>query len=131
MRSTQIKMKIKPELKTEYESYKAKNTDPYGGRVVSYGEDWANLMEARMAKGEKIAQCAKPASREADTDGITGFMYGCAVSALSHFWEHGEALRLWHNLDAQLGKEGEAANESGGVLNPALLNIKPKGGDVE
>lgn len=57
------------------------------------------------------------------TEGITGFMYGCAVSALAHFWAHGEALRRWHNLDTQIGTEGEKANESGGVLNPALLNI--------
>lgn len=117
-------MKLKSGTEQEYAEYKAKNTDPYGGRVVSYGEDWANLMEARMAKGETIAQCAEPTCREADTDGITGFMYGCAVSALAHFWEHGEALRLWHNLKTQIGKEGEKANESGGVLNPALLNLE-------
>lgn len=50
-------------------------------------------------------------------------MYGCAVSALAKFWVHGEQLRIWHNLDIQIGNEGEKANESGGVLNPALLNI--------
>ncbi len=116
-------MKLKPGSEKEYEDYKAKNTDPYGGRVVSYGEDWVNLMEARMATGEKIADIAKPTSLEADTDGITGFMYGCAVQALAHFWEHGENLRLWHNLDTQIKDEGEKANKSGGVLNPALLNI--------
>ena len=119
-------MKLKAGTETEYEQYKAKNTDSYGGRVVSYGEEWANLMEARLAKGEKIVDMAKATSHEADTDGITGFMYGCAASALAHFWEHGEALRLWHNLDTQIGNEGEKANESGGVLNPALLNIECK-----
>lgn len=119
-------MKLKPDLETEYDEYKAKNTDPYGGRVVSYGEDWANLMEARMANGENIATCAEPTSREADTDGITGYMYGCAVAALAHFWEHGEALRLWHNKKTQIGTEGDKANETGGVLNPALLVINTK-----
>lgn len=116
-------MKLKTGTEQEYEQYKAKNADPYGGRVVSYGEDWANLMERRMKNGEKIADIAGPTSREADTDGITGFMYGCAVQALAHFWEHGEALRLWHNLKSQIGKEGEKANESGGVLNPAVLKL--------
>jgi hypothetical protein len=116
-------MKLKTGTEKEYEDYKNKNTDPYGGRVVSYGEDWANLMEQRMAKGEKIADMADQTSHESDTDGITGFMYGCAVQALSHFWEHGEALRLWHNLKTQIGNEGERANEYGGVLNPAILNI--------
>ena len=70
-----------------------------------------------------IRSVAKDTSHEADADGITGFMYGCAVSALAHFWEHGEVLRRWHNLDIQIKDEGERANVSGGVLNPALLNI--------
>lgn len=105
---------------------KAVNDDPYGGRVVSYAEDWANFMERDMAKGLTIEDCAKATSHEADTDGITGFMYGAAVSILSEVWAHGEALRRWHNLDCQLGKEGERANESGGVLNPALMNIGEK-----
>lgn len=116
-------MKLKAGTEKEYEEYKAKNTDPYGGRVVSYGEDWAKLMEARMEAGETIPQMAEATSREADTDGITGFMYGCAVNALSHFWEHGETLRRWHNKETQIGTEGDKANETGGVLNPALLSI--------
>lgn len=116
-------MKLKAGTEQEYADYKAKNTDPYGAEVVRYGEAWADLMETHMANGQKLADCAKLASHEADTDGITGFMYGCAVKALAHFWEHGEALRLWHNLDAQINDEGVKANESGGVLNPAILNI--------
>jgi hypothetical protein len=48
---------------------------------------------------------------------------GCAVSILSHFWKHGEELRRWHKIDTQIGDVGDKANESGGVLNPALLNI--------
>jgi hypothetical protein len=58
-----------------------------------------------------------------DNDGITGFMYGCAVSILSKVWIHGEQLRRWHNLKTQLRDEGEKANQTGGVLNPALLCI--------
>ena len=116
-------MKIKPTLEAEYNEYKAKNNDPYGGGVVMFTERWADLMEAEMASGKKIEDCAKDTSHKADTEGITGFMYGCAVQALAHFWEHGEILRRWHNLDCQIKNEGEAANESGGVLNPAILNI--------
>jgi hypothetical protein len=50
-------------------------------------------------------------------------MYGCAVSILAKCWQHGDQLRRWHNLKTQIRDEGERANESGGVLNPALLNI--------
>lgn len=99
------------------------NQDPYGRRCYTYAEHWAALMEARMSDGAKLEDIAQETSREADTDGITGFMYGCSVSILAACWEHGEALRLWHNLDTQIGTEGEKANEGTGVLNPALLNI--------
>ena len=102
---------------------KAANTDPYGGRVMSYAEDWANFMEREMAAGQSLEDCAEATSQEANTDGITGFMYGAAVSTLAAVWQHGETLRRWHNLKWQLGTEGERANASGGVLNPALLNI--------
>lgn len=103
-----------------------KNDDPYGACCVRYAARWANAMEKAIAAGETIAQCADRCSHEADKEGITGFMYGCAVSMLAGNWTHGEALRLWHNLKTQIGTEGEKANESGGILNPALLNIGPK-----
>jgi hypothetical protein len=50
-------------------------------------------------------------------------MYGAAVSVLSSCWEHGEELRRWHNLDVQIHDEGEKANETGAVLNPAIMCI--------
>lgn len=106
--------------------YKAgleKNQDSYGGRCYSYAADWARIMQGMMRRGATVSDCADEASHYADTDGITGFMYGAAVSILAHCWEHGEELRLWHNLKTQIGTEGERANESGGVLNPALLSI--------
>ena len=74
-----------------------------------------------MSEGQKLEDIAKKASHEADTDGLTGFMYGCAVNVLAGVWKHGEALRKGHNLDTQISNEGEKANESGGVLNPAVL----------
>jgi hypothetical protein len=84
-------------------------------------------MEARMTArpDESFADMAKETSHEADDEGITGFMYGCAVSILVGCWIHGEKLRRWHNKDTQLGNEGDEANEKpGAVLNPALLTIK-------
>ncbi len=99
------------------------NSDGYGGAVMTYAERWARLMEGQMAKGKLIAEIAEECSSLADEEGITGFMYGCAVSILSQVWIHGEALRLWHNLHTQIGTEGRAANDNGGVLNPAVLII--------
>lgn len=117
-------MQIVTGKEQEYAEYVAKNNDPYGGAVVKFSEAWAGRMEPRIEAGEAVEKIAASTCSEADKGfGITGFMYGCAVSALSHFWVHGEALRRWHNLDTQIKDEGEKANESGGVLNPALLSI--------
>ncbi|MBU4347353.1 hypothetical protein KKF23_02240 [Patescibacteria group bacterium] len=102
------------------------NTDGYGGGFISFAERWARLMEGRMANGDTLQACAEETSSLADNEGITGFMYGCAVSILSQVWIHGEELRRWHNLKTQIGNEGEKANARGGVLNPALLSVSPK-----
>lgn len=99
------------------------NDDPYGSGVVRYAERWADAMEGELTKGAALADVAESTSRSADTEGITGYMYGCAVGILAQVWEHGEALRRWHNVATQIGDEGERANASGGVLNPALLSI--------
>jgi hypothetical protein len=107
----------------DYNSWKANNSDPYGACGFRYLEAWADLMEAEMAKGKALSEVAEKTSYAADTEGITGPMYGCAVAVLSKCWVHGEELRKWHNIKTQIHNEGETANENGGVLNPALLNI--------
>jgi hypothetical protein len=103
-----------------YAEYKRINSDGYGGGVVRYGEAWAALMEALIATGNSVADAAEIAQDEADCEGITGFMFGCAVQQLARFWRHGEALRIWHN-----GKHGVPA-DTAGVVNPAVLTLTPK-----
>jgi hypothetical protein len=115
-------MKLKDEQL--WQKCKDNNTDPYGNACIVFAERWADTMEDKIAKGFSLGDVAEQSSHEADTDGITGFMYGAAVSMLSEVWVHGEELRRWHNLDTQIENEGEKANKSGGVLNPAMLNIK-------
>ena len=73
------------------------------------------MMEAEMSLGKNLIDIANNTSIEADTEGITGFMYGCAVAALSEFWEYGEEFRKWHNRE--YGYNGD------GVVNPAILTI--------
>lgn len=75
----------------------AKNSDPYGSGVMRYAAKWANMMEEQIKAGKKLEEIAENLSFKADTEGITGFMYGCAVNTLSKVWKHGEALRKWHN----------------------------------
>ncbi|ALO79641.1 hypothetical protein HOBO_233 [Bacillus phage Hobo] len=101
-----------------YEDWKEKNTDGYGAGIFRYAEKWANLMEEEITKGSRIRDVAQKLSHDADTEGITGFMYGAAVSILSQCWVHGEELKKWHNKEYDY--EGE------GVANPALVTITKK-----
>lgn len=108
-----------------WEQIKRVNSEnPYSNRCVTYAEEWARLMEVEIEANQTVAQCASRCSHVADHDGITGFMYGMAVSILAKVWRYGEELRRWHNKDVQIGIEGDRANQEGGVLNPALLSIE-------
>lgn len=122
-RHAPVPFSVKEGARADWEKGLANNTDPYGRRCYTYAAQWAALMEPLIADGITVAQCAEECAKKAETDGITGFMYGVAVSILAHCWVHGEALRRWHNKETQVGDEGERANESGGVLNPAVLSI--------
>lgn len=121
-------MKLKDQK--EYDDWKAKqkNDDPmaeaYGMECFYYAERWADLMEAGMEVNPDadFAELAKRTSHEADTDGLTGFMYGMAVGILSKCWVEGELLRRWHN--GEYGVKPE--DDNGGVVNPAILTIGPK-----
>jgi hypothetical protein len=107
----------------EWNDWKEKNTDPYSAAALRFAENWARIMQKRIDQGESVALAASATQYIADDEGITGFMYGCAVHSLVGCWVYGEELRIWHNLDTQIGNEGEKANASGGVLNPAVLSI--------
>lgn len=89
--------------------------DPYGNGVVKYARRWAKYMQKLIAEGKTVIEIAEKASHDCDIEGITGFMYGCAVNALAQSWKYGEELRKWHNKD--YGYEGD------GVVNPAVLTV--------
>ena len=112
-------MKIKEGKVKDFKHFVEINSnDGYSYGVVKYMHRWADLMEAEMAKGKKLEDIAKKTSHDADKAGITGFMYGCAVQALSEFWEYGEELRQWHN--------GKYGHHGDGVVNPAILTVRKK-----
>lgn len=119
-------MKIMLSKEDAYKEWHDANPDRYGGAVLTYAERWAEMMEEAVADGSTLESVAYELSHRADEEGITGFMYGAAVSFLADVWIHGEELRKWHNLKTQIGHEGTEANKSGGVLNPALLVLGKK-----
>lgn len=112
-------MKIVEGREQDYKDWYDLNDDPYGRACFRYAERWADMLEELTTDDtnaeEIIIQNAKATSHEADTEGITGFMYGCAVSILVQAWKYGEYLRKWHN--SQYNYEGD------GVVNPAVLKI--------
>lgn len=97
--------------------------DPYSNAVMVFTAKWARIMEGQMRQGKTLAECADAACSLADDDGITGFMYGAAVSTLAQVWVHGEELRRWHNRQYLSEDKAKAADESGGTVNPAILTI--------
>lgn len=102
------------------DKWKENNQDEYGYGmgIFKYAEKWADLMETMIAEGKQVKDIAEKTSHIADTEGITGFMYGAAVAVLSFHWAHGEELRVWHN------KQYGGSEETKGILNPAMLSIR-------
>jgi len=96
----------------------------YGQAVLRYAERWADLLEAKITERNDTSiptlfeSYAENLSYAADTEGITGFMYGMAVVVLNQVWEYGEYLARWHNKE-YTGSE----DISQGIVNPALLTI--------
>jgi hypothetical protein len=112
-------MKIVEGKEQTYKDWFDKNDDPYGRCCFEYAEAWANEMERVISTGAKLVDIADSTSHDVDLRsgfGITGFMYGCAVSILSECWIHGEELRKWHN--GQYSK-----TEVTGAINPAILSV--------
>ena len=91
-------MKILKGKEQDYKDWYNKNSDPYGHACFTYAERWAEMLENAIDNSpdesmKVILDNADRLSREADTEGITGFMYGAAVSILSQCWKYGEELR--------------------------------------
>lgn len=117
-RTKGIEIDIIPDKMDEYKQYVEKNSaDGYSRGVIYYSEAWAKLMQVELSKGRTVKECAEETQKPLGYLGITGFMYGCAVNGLAHFWKHGEELRKWHN------KEYGVSEDKEGVVNPALLTI--------
>ena len=105
--------------------YNANKNDGYGAAALSFANRFARFLETKinegLAVGKTVRQVLEESGNEmshvADVEGITGFMYGCAVGCLVRCWKYGEDLRKWHN------KEYGVNEDAKGVVNPAILTI--------
>ena len=112
-------MKILEGHEKEYKDWYDENSDRMGG-VCLYAERWAEMLENKIESSTEdtmkvIVDNADRLSHEADVEGITGYIYGCAVSILSKYWKYGNYLRRWHNKKYKYNGDG--------VVNPAVLII--------
>lgn len=113
-------MKILEGYEKEYKDWYDMNSDGYSRAIFDYAERWAEMLENKIESSTEdvmkvIIDNADKLSHEADTEGITGFMYGCAVSILSSCWKYGEYLKKWHNKEYNYDGDG--------VVNPAIFTI--------
>lgn len=125
-------MKLKDPAK--WDAFVANNrANAYSRCVVDFARAWAEAIEARLGQNIDLADSARKTFPEVNRldlarGGITGLQYGCVVAVLAAVWEHGEALRRYHNLEIQFGDEGERANEQPGlVLDPAMIQVNWSG----
>ena len=110
------RISLKPGLDAEWEKAVENNRDPYGYGVVE-----ATILVCKALDDPNTTP--QVAERSCYGMGITGFMAGCMAQWVSHFHPRGEEFRRWWNTRNEIGDEGKRANESGGVLNPAILNL--------
>ena len=99
------------------------NDDSYGKACVDVAREVMRLLDEQEGEFDPHTLICE-ADDAAKTGGITGFMAGCVASMVSHCHSRGDEFRRAWNTHNQIGDEGDRANDSGGVLNPALMTIE-------
>lgn len=96
-----------------------KNTDPYGKGCVDTARKAMEILDDEPGDFDthKLICLAD------ESGGLTGFMAGCVAQMIGECHSRGDEFRRKWNCDNQIKDEGDKANESGGTLNPAVINI--------
>ena len=108
-----------------WDKWVTSNTDPYGGACVNVARAAMELLDNgfELSEPKDTHRLICEADDKAGAGGITGYMAGAAASMISQCHSRGDEFRRLWNRDNQINDEGDKANNSGGVLNPAILNI--------
>lgn len=109
------KMKIKENLKEEYEKYvKINQEDEYSKACIDSGEIFGNALdEGKTPEEANEIMCETE-------NGLTGFMASMIMKSLAHFHPRGEEVRVWYN-----DRNGVKSEKR--IVNTAILNQDDNG----
>lgn len=98
--ATELQFKDEEAAKN-WEKWVADNSkDRYSLAVVTYARRLGKYMQYLMERHNKtVVDIVENASCASDIEGITDYMYGCAISMLEQCWKYGEELSKWHNKE--------------------------------
>ena len=90
-------MKILVGMEKIYDDWKNDNQDAYGKECFKFAEDWAELMEKEIDKGNDIKKVLKEKALETRMQATnyrlcTEFMFAVASNILVKCWEYGKYL---------------------------------------
>lgn len=76
------------------QSWFDRNQDDYGRRCITYAQDWAKLIQIKIREGVPLTkELVNELSHQADTDGITDFMYIISKNVLRTTWKHWNRIK--------------------------------------
>jgi hypothetical protein len=101
--------------------------DPYSKCCVDVAKEAMSILDKEPGDFDCHEVICR-ADENIKAGGITGFMASAAAQMISTCHSRGEEFRRKWNKMNQIGREGEEANEKGGVLNPAILLVGDKEG---
>ena len=106
------------------EEWRQCNQDAYGGACVQVAERAMKILDEEPGDFNTYDLICQ-ADKDSKTGGITGAMSGFVAKIISDCHSRGEEFRIKWNKDHQINdEEGDGANKDGGVINPAIINIK-------
>lgn len=97
-------MKIRKGQEKIYQNWLDNNQDGYGNACFRYADTWATLLEAKMSGQSLTKEIIEQVSTDADTEGITGFMFGAAKSILINCWEYGHLIEYFYTENVERKK---------------------------
>lgn len=109
---------IKQELVKEFNEWKEKNNDPYGGCCVAVAEQVMKDFNADTKIDPH--KMINDADDKIGAGGITGYMAGVVASAVSYFDIRGDEFKKEWNRGY-----GVPETEKG-IVNPAIVTITAK-----